>query len=210
MMQTPSAALYTADTDPPEEIAMKAPSLYYPLTIALLSLAAANAWGADANAGKALAASCTACHGEDGNSKNPQWPSLAGQKTAYFSAQLKAFRDGTRDNATMKATAEKLSDADMDNLAAYFAGLTPASAGGDAALAKTGAEKYAMCAGCHGAKGEGNGIFPRLAGQQPAYLTTQLKNFKSGARQGGPMGAMTAGLSEDDMRALSAYEGSLK
>jgi cytochrome c553 len=189
---------------------MKALSFCYPLTIAWLSLAGTNALGADSNAGKALAASCAACHGENGNSKKPQWPSLAGQKPVYLSAQLKAFRDGVRDNATMKAMAGKLSDADIDNLAAYFAGLKPESAGGDAALAKTGAEKYAMCAGCHGAKGEGNGIFPRLAGQQPTYLATQLKNFKSGARQGGPMGAMAANLTENDMQALSAYEGSLK
>jgi cytochrome c553 len=189
---------------------MKAITRCYPLTIVLLCLVGASASAADINARKQLAASCSGCHGENGNSKNPQWPSLAGQQPAYLEAQLKAFRDGSRDNAAMKALAAKLSDTDIANIAAYFAGLKPESAGGDAALAKTGAEKYAMCAGCHGAKGEGNGIFPRLAGQQPAYLFTQLKNFKSGARQGGPMAAMTANLSEADMKALSEYEGSFK
>lgn len=189
---------------------MKALSFCYPLTIALLCLPGAYVHGADINAGKALAASCAGCHGEKGNSKNPQWPSLAGQKTAYLTAQLKAFQSGTRDNATMKPLVEKLSDTDIDNLSAYFASLKPEGAGADAALAKSGAEKYVMCAGCHGAKGEGNGIFPRLAGQQPAYLEAQLKNFKSGARQGGPMAAITANLSEEDMKALSAHEASLK
>lgn len=182
----------------------------YSITIALLSLGGAYAFAADSNAGKQLATSCSACHGEDGNSKNGQWPSLAGQQPLYLSAQIKAFRDGKRDNATMKGMVGKLSDADADNLAAYFAGLKPAGANFDAALAKTGAEKYAMCAGCHGAKGEGNGVFPRLAGQQPSYILTQLKNFKSGARQGGPMGPMTANLSEDDMKALAAHAASLK
>lgn len=182
----------------------------YSLTLALLSLAGSYAVAADSNAGKQLAANCAGCHGADGNSKNPQWPSLAGQQPAYLSAQLKAFRDGARENATMKAMVEKLSDADIDNLAAYFAGLKPVPAAADAVLAKAGAEKYAMCAGCHGAKGEGNGVFPRLAGQQPGYLLAQLKNFKSGARQGGPMNAVTANLSEEDMKALAAYEASLK
>lgn len=189
---------------------MKTINFCYSLTLALFSFAATNSLAADINAGKQLAANCTACHGEDGNSKNPQWPSLAGQQPIYLRAQLKAFRDGSRDNAIMKGMTATLSDADIDNLAAYFSGLKPVAAGGDAALAKIGAEKYAMCAGCHGPKGEGNGVFPRLAGQQPAYLLTQLKNFKSGARQGGPMAAITTSLSEDDMKALSAYEGSLK
>ncbi|MGR8935232.1 MAG: c-type cytochrome [Gammaproteobacteria bacterium] len=183
---------------------------FYSLTIALLSLAASETFAADVNAGKQLAASCSACHGADGNSKSPQWPSLAGQQPVYLRAQLIAFRDGARENAVMKGRVAKLSDDDIDNLAAYFAGLKPASAGGDAALATVGAEKYTMCSGCHGAKGAGNGVFPRLAGQHPAYLLTQLKNFKSGARQGGPMAAITANLSEDDMKALSEYAGSLE
>lgn len=189
---------------------MKTINFLYSFTIVMLSLVWTHTQAADANAGKQLAVTCAACHGENGNSKNPQWPSLAGQQPAYLSAQLKAFREGSRDNAVMKGMAGKLSDADIDNLAAYFASQKPQSAGGDAAAAKTGAEKYAMCAGCHGAKGEGNGVFPRLAGQQPAYLLAQLKNFKSGARKGGPMGAIASGLSDADMQALTAYEGSLK
>lgn len=189
---------------------MKIKTFCRSLTIVILTLSGAYATAADSNAGKQLAASCSGCHGEDGNSKNPQWPSLAGQQPIYFSAQLKAFRDGKRDNATMKGIVGKMSDADIDNLAAYFASLKPTGASSDAALAKTGAEKYPMCAGCHGAKAEGNGVFPRLAGQQPDYIIAQLKNFKSGARQGGPMGPLTANLSEEDMKALAAYVASLK
>lgn len=188
---------------------MKKISLSYILTFALIGFAGTGAWAADANAGKQLAGSCAGCHGVNGVSSNAQWPNLAGQQASYLTAQLKAFRDGSRANATMKALVAKLSDADIENLAAYFAGLKAGSAGGDAALAKTGAEKFAMCAGCHGAKGEGNGVFPRLAGQHPAYLAAQLKNFKTGARQGGPMPAMAANLSEEDINAIANFAGSL-
>jgi cytochrome c553 len=203
-------ALYTARAILFEEIIMKTIHVVYFIVTALSSLFWTNVQAADVNAGKQLAANCAACHGADGNSKSPQYPSLAGQQAAYISAQLKAFRGGSRNNPVMKGMAGNLSDADVDNLAAYFASLKPQSAGGDAEAAKAGAAKYAMCAGCHGAKAEGNGVFPRLAGQQPAYLKGQLKNFKSGARQGGTMNAIAASLSEEDMNALTAYEGSLK
>ncbi|HHJ13054.1 MAG TPA: c-type cytochrome [Gammaproteobacteria bacterium] len=77
----------------------------------------------DAAAGKAKAAACAACHGADGKSSNPQWPNLAGQKEAYLVKQLKAFRDGTRKDPTMNGMAKPLSDADIDNLAAYYSSL---------------------------------------------------------------------------------------
>ena len=77
----------------------------------------------DAAAGKVKAAACASCHGANGISANPLWPNLAGQKDAYMVKQLKAFRDGTRSDPMMTPMAKPLSDADIDNLAAYFAGL---------------------------------------------------------------------------------------
>jgi cytochrome c553 len=77
----------------------------------------------DAAAGKAKSAVCAGCHGANGISAAPIYPNLAGQKEAYLVAQLKAFRDGTRANAIMAPMAKPLSDADIDNLAAYYAGL---------------------------------------------------------------------------------------
>lgn len=74
----------------------------------------------DAAKGKAKAATCAACHGMDGISKMPNYPNLKGQKEAYVVKQLKAFKDGSRKDATMNAMAKPLSDADMDNLAAYY------------------------------------------------------------------------------------------
>ncbi|MDD1611690.1 MAG: cytochrome c4 [Methylococcaceae bacterium] len=164
---------------------------------------------ADAAAGAEKAAMCVGCHGPNGKSSNAQWPNLAAQQPVYLTAQLKAFKSGDRANPMMQSMAGNLNDQDIENLAAYFAGQPAAKAGGDPALAKTGAEKAAMCLGCHGEQGQGNAQFPRLAGQHPGYLVTQLKNFKAGTRHGGPMQAIAGALSEDDMKALAAYFGSL-
>ena len=79
--------------------------------------------GGDAAAGKAKSASCAGCHGAAGISSNPMWPNLAGQKDAYLVKQMKAFRDGKRNDPMMSPMAKPLSDADIDNLAAYYASL---------------------------------------------------------------------------------------
>ncbi len=80
-------------------------------------------FAADAAAGQAKAAVCGACHGANGISTVPMYPNLAGQKSAYITKQLKAFRDGTRQDPVMSAMAKPLVDADIDNLAAYFESL---------------------------------------------------------------------------------------
>ncbi len=77
----------------------------------------------DIEAGKAKSATCVACHGSAGISPTPVWPDLAGQKEQYLLAQLKAFKDGTRQNAQMAPMVANLSDEDMANLAAYYASL---------------------------------------------------------------------------------------
>lgn len=77
----------------------------------------------DAAAGKAKAQTCVGCHGAAGISNNPLWPNLAGQKDAYLVKQLKAFRDGTRQDPMMSPMAKPLSDEDIDNLAAYYSNL---------------------------------------------------------------------------------------
>lgn len=88
-----------------------------------LTAAANVAVAGDVAAGKAKAATCAGCHGADGISAVPTYPNLAGQKEAYLVATLKGFRDGTRKNATMNPMAKPLSDADIENLAAYYASL---------------------------------------------------------------------------------------
>lgn len=146
-------------------------------------------WAADKAAGEQKAAMCAGCHGAGGKSANAQFPNLAAQQPAYIVNQLKAFKSGSRTSSMMAGMAASLSDDDMANLAAYFADQPAAKAGGEA--------------------GAGNGQFPRLAGQQPDYLVKQLTNFKDGSRKASHMQAIAATLSEDDMKALAAYFGSL-
>lgn len=80
-------------------------------------------YASDVEMGKKSASTCAGCHGINGISNSPEFPNLAGQKEGYLLKQLKSFKDGTRDNPTMKAMAATLSDADMNNLAAYFSSL---------------------------------------------------------------------------------------
>lgn len=164
---------------------------------------------ADKAAGEQKYAMCAGCHGESGKSNNAQFPSLAAQQPSYIVNQLKAFKSGNRHNPMMESMAANLSDDDIDNLAAYFSSLTSAKAGGDAALAKAGQTKAAMCLGCHGEAGAGNGQFPRLAGQQADYLVKQLTSFKEGTRKNGQMQSIATTLSEEDIKALAAYFASL-
>ena len=79
--------------------------------------------GGDAAAGKAKSVTCAGCHGAQGISNNPLWPNLAGQKAGYLVKQMKAFRSGTRKDPLMDSTAKGLSDADIENLAAYYSSL---------------------------------------------------------------------------------------
>jgi cytochrome c553 len=76
-------------------------------------------------------------------------------------------------------------------------------AAGDAAAGQT---KAATCAACHNADGNSvNPDWPKLAGQSPGYISKQLNDFKSGARQNATMAPMAAPLSEADIADLAAY-----
>lgn len=86
----------------------------------VLALASAAASAGDAAAGKAKSAACAGCHGPDGNSPSPMYPNLAGQKKDYLVKSIKAYKSGARGDATMKAMVAGLSDADIENLAAYY------------------------------------------------------------------------------------------
>lgn len=181
----------------------------------------------DAAAGKAKAAACAACHGLDGNSPNPQWPSLAGQPQRYLVRQLEFFRQGAQgprreaDAALMYGMAATLGDQDIADLAAYYAAQKPAErhAEGDEARLEAGQALYRggdaatgapACSGCHGPEGWGNdpaGV-PRLAGQWAEYLYRQLVAFRDGRRGGDLNGAMQGavqGLDDERLRAVADY-----
>jgi len=95
------------------------------LTLALAAtvMMASPVFAGDAAAGKAKAMMCSACHGTAGISAVPTYPNLAGQKEAYLEKQLKDFKSGKRNDPTMKGMVAALNDADMANLAAYYASL---------------------------------------------------------------------------------------
>ena len=165
---------------------------------------------ADSAAGEQKASACISCHGPNGNSSNSQWPNLAAQQPIYLVNQLKAFKAGDRVNPMMQSMTANLNNEDINNLATYFSKQKPVKvSGGDPELIKAGKSKASMCMGCHGSTAEGNGQFPRLAGQHPKYLVQQLKAFKDGSRKSGPMQAITSTLTETDIKALAAYFGSL-
>lgn len=205
----------------------------YALLIALMS--ASMAWAAtphvaatrgDPAKAKEIAENvCSACHGIDGNSVNPEYPILAGQHPEYLTKQLHDYKSGARKNAIMALYAANLSDADMLNLGAYFAIQTPKPGQAkDAALAAAGQRLYKggnpasgvpACASCHGPNGAGIPVqFPRLAGQHASYIETQLRNYRSGERAydagSKMMQAIASKMTDQEMRAVAEYISSLR
>ncbi|HSE02091.1 MAG TPA: c-type cytochrome [Burkholderiales bacterium] len=163
----------------------------------------------DAVAGsKKHAASCASCHGVSGISPNDTWPNLAGQNAAYLVRILGSYKSGDQTDVMMSPIAKTLSDADIQNLASYYATLSckaPPSAApvGDAGAGKALARN---CAACHGETGIGsNPAWPTLAGQRAGYLVNALKAFRAGLRKDPMMGGVTRGLSDADINNLAAY-----
>ncbi|MFM1885927.1 MAG: hypothetical protein RL026_1084 [Pseudomonadota bacterium] len=195
---------------------------------AAASEAAAPAKG-DAQAGSAKSAACLACHGLNGNSTNPEWPSLAGQNGAYVAAQLAAFRGGARVNVLMSPMAAALTDQDLLDLGAHFAVQTPTGLESDAALWPAGEKLYRngdaargipACTACHGPNGRGMPAagYPSLRGQHATYTVKQLTDYAADARytkdeqgrsrssaNGVMMQTIAGRLTEDDRRAVAAY-----
>ncbi len=175
--------------------------------------------GGDAEKGKQLSASCAGCHGAEGISPNPIWPSTAGQNAAYTYKQLRDYKDGTRDNAIMMGMVMALSDQDMADISAYYAALplpAPQGDGGnDAALklVKAGDSErlIAACNTCHGRKGEGNQRshgMPAIAGQMPQYFVQTMQLYRSGARANDVYGIMrniAKDLTDEEISGLANY-----
>jgi len=162
----------------------------------------------DVASGKQRASSCVSCHGAEGISPNDTWPNLAGQHAPYLVRILAAYKSGDQKDVAMTPLAQALSNADIQNLAAYYAGLScktaPAgTAAGDAAAGKVLAKN---CAACHGETGvSSNPAWPNLAAQKPGYLVNVLKAFKAGLRKDPMMAGVARGLSDTDIANLAAY-----
>jgi len=199
------------------------------LTVGLV-LATAAAYAQDAAKAKSIAAQvCAACHADDGNSIGPANPKIAGQHPEYLHKQLADFRaqggkKPVRDNPVMTSMVANLSEADLKNLAAYYAGqkLKPAAAA-DKELAAAGQKLWRggnvqtgvpACAGCHGPTGAGiPAQYPRIAGQYAEYLAAQLRGFKEGGRANDPNGMMrgvASRMSEREIKAVAEYAAGLR
>jgi cytochrome c553 len=209
-----STASLTAGSTP----VLQLPRLRVPAIALLLPLlwAAAAAHGADAVAGKAKAEVCAACHGADGNSTNPLYPSLAGQPPLYVYYQLLQFREQRRVNEQMSPFAAKLTDSDMKDLAAYYFAQKPLGPDRPPDQTRSEAGKIVAagnhCASCHMPDFSGQKHIARIAGLQYEYLVKQLRGFKSGARPDidGTMTSAAQPLSDKDITDVSWYLAGLR
>jgi cytochrome c553 len=166
---------------------------------------------ADASAGAEMAAACAACHGENGNSKTENIPSLAGHPAPYLSIQLILFREQQRRNEVMTPLAKALTDEDIEGLAAYFAAQkrVPAGQAMDPAMAARGKEiaDAHRCGVCHLPDYSGREQIPRLSGQREDYLAKTMRDYKAGTRSGldGMMTSVLHPASDEQIAALAAY-----
>jgi cytochrome c553 len=182
---------------------------------ALLLSAHANHAAAGAEEGRAKAQTCVACHGENGNSASPAFPSLSGQPRQFIVSALYQFREGKRQNEIMSPLAAKLSNADMNDLAAYYSSQPAAASQHRTAPANVEKGRQLSvqnnCVACHAANLMGQQHIPRLAGQQKDYLRAQLESFKASTRgeMDGVMTSAAQALSADDIEVLADYMAGL-
>ena len=177
----------------------------------------------DLAAGEAKATQvCAACHAADGTRGLSANPILQGQHPEYLVKQLQDFKSGKRKNPVMSGMAAPLSDADMRNVAAFYA--SKKAKDGFAAnkdLVALGEKIYRggiaaksvpACAGCHSPNGAGiPAQYPRLSGQHTEYTKAQLTAFRQGDRGNAPMMAtIAANLSDKEIAALADYIAGLR
>jgi len=183
-----------------------------------------------AEAGATKAAVCTACHGVNGNSSNPEWPNLAGQNAAYLSEQLAMFKARKRINEIMFPIVAPMSEQDFADVAAYYAAQTPAGLEADPSYWKAGqalymsgdaTRKIPACSACHGPAGQGNSGsgYPALRAQQSTYTVKQLQNYLTKnryrdsvdtavvhqTRNSAMMTTIAERLTPEDIRNLASY-----
>jgi cytochrome c553 len=162
---------------------------------------------------------CSNCHGVTGVSVSPNFPILAAQTPEYIAKQLQEFKSHQRADPagfeSMWGLSRSLTDAQIRELASYYAGQAAASGragpqpGRGAEIYRAGLPDQGVpaCAGCHGEGAQGNGQFPRLAGQHQDYLVKQLLVFQRSDQRpaGAVMKTITHELRPQDMRDVAAY-----
>ncbi len=157
-------------------------------------------------AGKAAASGCAGCHGDNGVSKTPGMPSLAGLDPKYVVAAITGYKSGQRKNDMMKTLVSGLNETEINSIALFYATQKPAKAAtpasGNVAAGKTAAT---ACAGCHGETGVSSSTAPSLAGQDSQYLFTAVRAYKDGSRDDAMMKAPAASTDDKTLKDLGAY-----
>jgi len=197
--------------------------LRWALWAGLLCAAAAQAQPVDLKAAAQFATEhCGSCHGVTGQSAAPNFPRLAGQNPVYLVKQLQDFASGERKSPTMQAKVALMDDRMIRSLAAYYSAQKAAnSPSDDKQLMAVGQFIYERgnvyaglpaCASCHGPQGLGSATLPRLAGQHPTYIESQLRDFHDRGRSNDSavMGVVSKRMSELEAKAVSAYLGALR
>ena len=144
----------------------------------------------DPEAGEALSASCSACHGPDGNGAAP-FPKLAGQGEKYLYKQMRDIRDGMRSVPSMVGQVDDKSDQELADIAAYYAAQSKSLGQTDPELLALGKKVYRSgvaergvpaCMACHSPSGRGNAPagYPALSGQHAQYVADQLRAYRKG------------------------------
>jgi cytochrome c553 len=194
--------------------------------VVVANVSHAQAASADAGAQTPSTVTCIACHGAAGAGSVAGVTRLAGQNPDYLAHALSMFKARTRASDVMQGVAQNLSDSDIQSLALYFSKQHPPLASGapvpDPKLVTAGKQlaemgagtEVAACFSCHAAGGVGNGArFPRIAGQPEAFVVSRLHEFQTRAKKGPPppgsMTAISATLSETQIRQAAAYLSTL-
>lgn len=165
----------------------------------------------DAAAGKAVAERhCKGCHGSDGRSAAPGIPHLAAQSERYLAMSLQEYNEGKRTHAALRGVTNQVGEADLRNVAAYYAsqpGVPAPDAGKPIVFPyEAGKAKAAMCQKCHGPDGNSTtpGV-PGFAGQQPLYFVSAIQEYLRSERASSPMHAMLGALSKSDKENLALF-----
>jgi len=159
---------------------------------------------------------CATCHGETGNSKMENTPSLAGQPELFLTNQLILMREGVRKSEIMAPFVKGLKDDVIMAMAAHFAKLPPASENApvDPELVKRGAQLSVSlrCGSCHLPDYSGREQMPRLTHQRMDYMIQTLTAYRDGSRSGidTSMNGVMVGVSDHDIRALAHYLASIR
>lgn len=171
---------------------------------------------------EAKGSACVSCHGVDGaGDRSGAFPRLSGQASWYLYKQLMDYANGEREDPVMSPIARELSEAEIENVAAYYAAQEvpqpePPSfddmtlqRGG--AISAVGLPELGVpsCESCHGRAAEGiPPVYPLLAGQYAPYLELQMRRYRDGERTNDPLGVMqdvAAEMDDEAIAAVSAY-----